>query len=228
MQKSHYDEQAQKWTVDDRDHVVGSFDFHNLHEGYRHLFEGIDNLDQKVCLDFGCGTGRNISKYYDTFKQIDGVDISKVNIEKALLWLEHNRQVYKVFKLYWCNGVDIEGIPDNTYDIVMSTITLQHICVWEIRHNYFKEFYRVLKNGGMITIQMGYGFSEIQPSVDYSANNYEATATNGQCDVCITPSDRELLEIELRQIGFKDFKYIIHDAVPGDRHPYAIYFKAVK
>lgn len=228
MQKEHYDTEASKWTVDDRDHVVGSFDFHNLWEGYKHLFEGMTDLDQKLCLDFGCGTGRNISKYYDTFKRIDGVDISTVNLMKATDWLNYNNQTNKHSILYPCNGVDLNQISDSAYDIVMSTITMQHICVWEIRYNYFKEFYRVLKPGGMITVQMGYGYSDNQPSVDYSANNYEALATNGQCDVCITASDVMLLGIELSEIGFKDFSYTVDTAVPGDRHPQAIYFRATK
>jgi len=226
MQLNQYDWEASLWSIENRDPVVGSFDAHNNWRGYDNLFFGIDNLGKKLCLDFGCGPGRNISKYYDIFKRIDGVDISLTNIVNARKWLDFNNQTFKDILLYKCNGIDLNEIPNNMYNIIISTITMQHICVYDIRYNYFKEFYRVLKKGGIISIQMGFGYSPYKNTVKYNENNYDAINTNGGCDVCIdTPSQ---LEKDLKEIGFKDFSYIIDTVGPGDAHANWIYFKAIK
>lgn len=86
MQLNYYEEEARQWSHESnerRDRVVGSFDDHNNFSGYENLFAGIKDLKNKVCLDFGCGPGRNLVKYHDRFSRIDGVDISPENIKKA-------------------------------------------------------------------------------------------------------------------------------------------------
>jgi SAM-dependent methyltransferase len=227
MQLRHYDAEANVWTPENREPVVGSFDAHNIWKGYDNLFAGIENLDQKICLDFACGPGRSLSLYYDKFKRIDGVDISKINLQKAWDWLNFNKQNHKPVKLFQCNGVDLREIGSNQYDMVISTIALQHICVYEIRYNYFKEFYRVLKPRGIISIQMGFGEkTDSKNSVDYCENNYEAQGTNGQCDTRVESSIQ--LERDLLEIGFSNFSFIIDDTGPGDGHNNWIYFKATK
>jgi ubiquinone/menaquinone biosynthesis C-methylase UbiE len=227
MQKNHYEAEASVWTVEDRNPVVGSFDSHNLWKGYENLFQGIDDLEQKICLDFGCGPGRSISLYYDRFKQIDGVDISENNLINAKKWLDFNGQTQKETRLYLCNGIDLSEIPDNQYDIIISTIAMQHICVYAIRFNYLKEFYRILKPGGIISIQMGYGPQTASKiSVPYYANNYEALETNGRCDTRVESPDQ--LRHDLEEIGFKHFQYTIGETGPGDAHENWIYFKATK
>jgi ubiquinone/menaquinone biosynthesis C-methylase UbiE len=102
---------------------------------------------------------------------------------------------------------------------------MQHICVYKIRYNYFKEFYRVLKPGGHITIQMGYG-TPSRMTVDYYDDYYDAKATNRGCDTNI--SDYKQLEKDLLSIGFKNFKYYIRPTGPGDCHPNWIFFNAQK
>ena len=82
MQSKYYEEAASTGDGVDVDNVVGSFQGHNQWKDYKYLFSRLKNVnfkDLKV-LDFGCGPGRNIVKYKDIFKQIDGVDISKYNL----------------------------------------------------------------------------------------------------------------------------------------------------
>lgn len=225
MQKSQYDNESAMWSIENRDPVVGSFDAHNNWSDYDFLFNDIDDFENKIMLDFGCGPGRNLVKYSSKFKGIDGVDISETNLRNALWWVTYNKIHAKKHNLILCNGVDLNNIGDETYDIVMSTICMQHICVYDIRFNYLKEFYRVLKNGGHITIQMGYG-SPSPSTVDYYDNNYEATSTNRGCDTNI--SDYTQIEKDLLSIGFKNFKYYIRPTGPGDCHPNWIFFNAQK
>jgi len=225
MQKKVYKSESECWNINNRDLVVGSFDAHNNWDDYEFLFKDIENCENKIVLDFGCGPGRNLVKYSSKFKLIDGTDIDETNLQNAVRWIEYNNIEKEKHNLILCNGVDLNRIGDQTYDIVMSTICMQHICVYEIRFNYLKEFYRVLKNDGYITIQMGYG-TPSPACVDYYDNYYEANSTNRACDTNI--SDYKQIEKDLLSIGFKNFKYYIRKTGPGDSHPNWIFFNAQK
>lgn len=224
MQQAQYDEHALEWTVQNRDAVVGSFDAHNSWADYDiYLFKNIDTKD-KIALDFACGPGRNIVKFSNRFKRIDGVDISNNNLVNAKVWCETNH-IAIMPQLFKNNGTDLAEIVNDTYDVVFSTIAMQHICVHEIRYNLMKEFYRVLKPNGSICIQMGFGVGH-GLSAPYHSNIYTATVTNGGADTRIEdPND---LKKDLDAIGFKNFEFDIRPVGPGDSHPNWIFFRATK
>jgi ubiquinone/menaquinone biosynthesis C-methylase UbiE len=222
MQRDFYNYQASSWSEENREPVVGSFDAHNNWPDYDFLFERLNNQYQKIGLDFACGPGRNLVKYSRRFKRLDGVDISSINIEKARTYTNNNLVSPN---LYVSNGIDISDIPNNEYDFVMSTIALQHICVYDIRYSIMKDIYRVLNDGGIFTAQMGFG-SPSPMTVGYYENYYDAEGTNRICDVCI--ENIEQLTNDLFNIGFKDFEYKITRVGPGDIHPNWIYFSCIK
>jgi len=224
MQKKYYEEAASTGDGVIVDNVVGVFQEHNEWWDYELLFTRLPgNFQNKKVLDFGCGPGRNLVKYRNRFAQIDGVDISENNIKNAKAYLKNEGVTNS--KLFVCNGVDLNIIKDNSYDIIMSTITLQHISVWDIRMNYFKEFYRVLRSGGVLCIQMGFG-SPSPSTVFYHENYYDAPATNRSFDCEIAyPSQ---IQEDIYRAGFSWFNYIIGPTGPGDVHPYWIYFNAQK
>jgi ubiquinone/menaquinone biosynthesis C-methylase UbiE len=223
MQLNQYNAEANQWSEQNRDKVVGSFDLHNQWNDYEILFKRIENTKNKLAIDFGCGPGRNLVRYNNTFKRLDGVDISPINIEKAKLYCFRNGIINNNF--YVNNGIDLDIIESEQYDVVMSTITLQHICVYDIRKSLFKEFHRVLKSGGILTAQMGYGSPSPQ-TVEYYENYYDAEGTNRICDVCI--ESYKQLEDDLLEIGFTDFQYKITPVGPGDFHPSWIFFSVIK
>jgi ubiquinone/menaquinone biosynthesis C-methylase UbiE len=223
MQLNQYNAEANQWSEQNRDKVVGSFDLHNQWNDYEILFKRIENTKDKLAIDFGCGPGRNLVRYNNTFKRLDGVDISPINIEKAKLYCFRNGIINNNF--YVNNGIDLDVIESEQYDVVMSTITLQHICVYDIRKSLFKEFHRVLKSGGILTAQMGYGSPSPQ-TVEYYENYYDAEGTNRICDVCI--ESYKQLEDDLLEIGFTDFQYKITPVGPGDFHPNWIFFSVIK
>jgi ubiquinone/menaquinone biosynthesis C-methylase UbiE len=225
MQKLYYEEAAATGDGVTVDNVVGSFDGHNSWWDYEFLFARLGGADLKTCrvLDFACGPGRNIVKYKDKFLSVDGVDISENNIKNAVEYLKKND--ITTSNLYICNGISLEIIPDSQYNIVMSTVALQHICVHDIRQSYFEEFYRVLKDGGAVCFQMGYGSPSIS-TVNYYDNFYDAPGTNRAYDVEVNHPFQ--LKKSLEDAGFKHFNYIIGPTGPGDSHPQWIYVNAIK
>jgi len=220
MQKFQYDRDAAHWSLSHRDPVVGSYDAHNAWSDYdKYLFKDFDT-NGLIALEYGCGPGRNIIRYHNRFKRIDGVDISSVVLEKAKINISNAG--FEIPNLIHTNG---KAIPcDNeTYDVVFSTICLQHICVYEIRNAIMKEIYRVLKPGGYICIQMGYGGKERDAWVKYFDNHYGAEGTNGLCDISI--DDQDVLEKDLNKIGFIAYKSDILPVGPGDNHRNWIFFR---
>jgi SAM-dependent methyltransferase len=222
MQLNLYNGLASQWSEENREPVVGSFDAHNQWADYENLFQRLENQSELIGLDFACGPGRNIVKYNGRFKRLDGVDISPINIEKAQTYTSNNK-IETV--LYTSSGTDISIVPSDMYDFVMSTIALQHICVYDIRYSIMKDIHRVLKDGGLFTAQMGFGSPSPQ-TVGYYENYYDAESSNRACDVCIeTP---EQLEKDLLEMGYKDFQYKITSVGPGDLHPNWIFFNVTK
>lgn len=227
MQQHQYTCDANNWSIDRRDPVVGSFDAHNNWEDYEtYLFKDAPtNTRELRALDFACGPGRNLVKFAHKFGRYDGVDIVQNNLDNAKTWLAHNNMDPNSSTLYLCNGRDLANIPSDLYDVITSTIALQHICVHAIRLSYFHEFFRVLRPGGMITLQMGFGPSH-PSSCAYHDNYYDAHGTNGLCDTRVESPAQ--LEDDLKSVGFTDFKFYIRPTGPGDRHDNWIFFNARK
>ena len=228
MQKSQYEIDASHWSAENRDPVVGGFDLHNNWTDYEEfLFKDIPNLETKIGIDFGCGPGRNLVQFGDKFKELHGVDIAQKNLDNAKIWIEHNQHDEKKHKLILTNGTDLSEINSSSYDVIMSTICFQHICVHDIRFKLLQEFARTLKKGGYLTMQMGFGPQVAsKTSVGYYNNHYDAEGTNGQFDTRVENVSE--LESDLTKAGFTQIKTYIRPTGPGDAHPNWIFFNAVK
>ena len=228
MQKVAYQDAANNSTYDTdkkNDFVVGSYDEQNKWEDYdKYLMKYVDkSFQEKIALDFGCGPGRNIIKYDKWFKQIDGCDISRNNLDNAKQNLTYHK--IPLPGLYITNGNDLGIEQENYYDFIFSSIAMQHICVYKIRYLILTSMYKALKKGGRISIQMGFGKAK-KNSVGYYENCFNAIGSNGSKDTRV--EDPNEIKKDLENIRFKGFEYWIRPAGPGDDHSNWIFFTASK
>ncbi|MFA5490699.1 MAG: class I SAM-dependent methyltransferase [Candidimonas sp.] len=222
MQKKFYDEAASKWSLNNKNPVVGSYNAHNLWKDYDdYLFRF--NTSGMVALEYGCGPGRNLIRFSNKFLRIDGVDISEENLQKAKINLTHNG--IDVPNLLVCDGKSIP-FDDESYDVVFSVICLQHIACWSIRKSIFEETHRVLKKDGKFCFQMGYGGKKNKPTSDYHADSVDAKGTNGRLDVAVL--DQKCLEKDLSDCGFSNYISDIRPVGPGDDHANWIWVEVTK
>jgi|SRR5208282_5528498 len=185
------------------------------------------NNSDKIAFDFGCGHGRNIRNLLlkGGFKRVDGCDISTNNIGFAAANIRKECPG-RTSWVYSNNGIDLQPARDNFYDYVMSTIVLQHIPVYDIRFSILSEMYRILKPHGILSFQMGFD-NGYHPgyTVDYHENFYDAEATNGLKDVCVT--DPNQIVEDLTKIGFKSIVTTIRPQWKDGHHNW-IFTNAVK
>ena len=111
------------------------------------------DLQRERALDFGCGVGRVTRPLGRHFKRVTGVDISPTMIEAArgLAW--DGDQPTGVCEYALNTGTKLDDIDDATFDLVYSTITLQHVPP-PATLSYVAEFIRVLKPGGLAVFQL--------------------------------------------------------------------------
>jgi len=179
----------------------------------------------KNALDFGCGTGRNVTNMWRMaeWERVAGVDISENNIKKAEEIILSEGVPKKDFFLNFNDGVSLNIFPDDTFDFVMSTIVFQHIAVYEIRYNLMAEIFRTMRSGGVFSFQMGFG--EGHGKATYYENAYNATGTNSLYDTTVTSTEQ--LRKDLEKIGFINFEYEIRPSF-SDGNPFWVFIKVIK
>jgi len=202
---------------------------HNDNPDYWHILLGDinKNFNGKSALDFGCGKGRNISNLLSLakFAIVDGADLSSENIKYCRNNFKGNTHTF-----FLTSGTDTGETKSDYYDFVMSTITLQHIPIYQIRRSILVDILRVLRPGGLFSFQMGFG-SDLEdvlgrPRSKYFEDAIYAKSTNGNHDVRIL--DSEELVSDLVQIGFSNIETQIKSSFSDIGHPSWIYVKCTK
>lgn len=222
MNKEKYATMQRSWYDDRAGQMKKNHALHNNNKDYWDvLLKPAHKHKGGIALDFGCGHGRNVMNMLELgiFSRVDGVDISAGNIEFATKNVNNNNSI-----LWTNNGLDLSDAEDNTYDFVMSTIVLQHICCYDIRYGLLSEIYRVMKDGGTFSFQMGFGEGHPKTS-NYHENSFDATGTNSKHDVkVVNTSD---VTNDLAKIGFKKIQYKILDSY-SDLHKSWLYITCEK
>lgn len=103
-------------------------------------------------LDFGCGAGRLTQALAEHFREAVGVDIARSMVERAREFNRHGDRVRYVVH----HAADLAPFGDGAFDLVYSNKVLQHIPPMAAEA-YIREFFRVLRPGGLAVFQMKSG-----------------------------------------------------------------------
>jgi len=114
-----------------------------------HIRTHCPHLPTGRVIDFGCGVGRLSQALADHFDEVVGVDVSAGMLELAQ---RHNRHGDRV--RYVHNPAShLRAWPDDSFDLVFSLITLQHVPP-ALSRRYLREFVRICRPGGAIWFQL--------------------------------------------------------------------------
>jgi len=102
-----------------------------------------------AALDFGCGVGRLTQALAPHFDRAVGVDVSPTMRDLAERLNQHPSKVSYVSN----QAPDLRIFEDRSFDFIVSSIVLQHIPP-DIACSYVREFFRVLKPGGVAVFQL--------------------------------------------------------------------------
>jgi SAM-dependent methyltransferase len=204
MQKKYYER-----TDFDSKYIVGNYKWHEnfpyetflLYEYGDVRFPVFENFKDKKALDFACGSGRMVKRMSNIFLKVDGCDISRKLLEDAKLLNPSS-------DFYLTSGQDLGDVPENYYDFIYCTISMQHIACHTIRMNILRCMKKALKNSGCIVLQMAYNkdFPFVKENsfiinhkkvivkrranqADYRQDAVFASKTNGAFDVGIGEKD---------------------------------------
>jgi len=200
MQKDFYDGGDH-----DEEEIVGNYDFHEnfpYETNILHRFGDIrrpvlQNPGEALGFDVGCGEGRMIRRMSRVLGRVDGADISEKMVTAA------RARCPSESKVYLTEGANCGDAPSDTYDIAYNTISLHHICVYDVRASIIQDITRILKPTGCATLQ--FFFSKYYPycrtvpvtkneaylydlhhrdalQADWFENRWDAQGTNSQCD----------------------------------------------
>ncbi|MGK0296854.1 MAG: ubiquinone/menaquinone biosynthesis C-methylase UbiE [Gammaproteobacteria bacterium] len=104
----------------------------------------------KSMIEIGCGVGRVTHALSQVFNHITAFDISKEMIRKAK---ELNADLSNV-NFVEGNGASLQPLKNSTVDFCFSYLVFTHFPKYWLFEDYFSEFARVLKPGGLFKIEL--------------------------------------------------------------------------
>lgn len=113
------------------------------------LLPSIDPKQADV-LEIGCGTGRMTRPMSQLFGRLTALDVSAEMVAQAQVTLRDCDNVSFLVG----NGIDLTGLRDEAFDLVLCLLVFQHIPDKAIVRSYFRETARVLRQGGAFFFQV--------------------------------------------------------------------------
>lgn len=172
------------------------------------------DIEGKVVLDLGCGTGRDVyvaSKLVGEHGFVIGVDMTDKQLEVANNYV--NAQAVKFgytqpnveFKKGFIEDLKSIGIEDNSIDVVISNCVIN---LSDQKEKVFKEIFRVLKHGGELY------FSDVFSDRRIPAHLKKDPVLYGEClsNAMYIEDFRRML----RNIGILDYRIISKRSITID------------
>lgn len=104
---------------------------------------------RRVCLEIGCGAGRETTALAKRFAKVIALDVS----DEMLAVARQNVTAENV-EFVLGSGVDLGVIRSASVGFVYSMITFQHIPDAEVQYTYLREIGRVLRSGGWFLVHL--------------------------------------------------------------------------
>jgi len=125
--------------------TLGSFDPITEQEHLRRYEYVVNLVEGKDVLDIACGTGYGSKLLADGgARSVRGIDVSADAVQYAA---EHNANDRLKFEVG--DAENLQGIPDESFDVVISFETIEHLNRVD---KYLAELRRVLRPGGMYIV----------------------------------------------------------------------------
>ncbi|KAH8053473.1 hypothetical protein JL720_14682 [Aureococcus anophagefferens] len=116
----------------------------------------------------------------------------------------------RAYTLYHSDGLELDAVPADAYDAVVSFDALSRIPFHATRYRLLEEFFRVLKCDGRASLAMGFG--AFHGSV---AGYRDDVPVDDGADVQVAFDDPDLLVHDLDRVGFRDMAYWISTGGSG-------------
>lgn len=117
------------------------------------VMDYLDGLDVEInygnAFDFGCGVGRLTQGLCYHFERVTGVDISNTMIAGAIRFNKFDKNCTYITNI----EPHLKCLGNDTFDFVYTNIVLQHMAP-RYQVEYIKEFFRILKPGGIALFQV--------------------------------------------------------------------------
>lgn len=134
---------------------------------YDEVIRYCGNTAAKNILDLGCGSGRLLELLAPHAHRLTGVDLS----EQMLILAQERLASYPVNVNLFCDDMGELNLPDQQYDIIISTCdSFNYLESEEKLVHLFQQVYQGLKSGGSFLFDMhsDYTFTSVFPTWSYA------------------------------------------------------------